>query len=119
MGRTLEFLLKYKVFIFIFFLGFFLSFAIRKEKTVEVIRTVQVAQAPVIQEKEVEKIVYKDSPQTLETLKSTKESACLFGASYILLFNVIEDLMEAYDSPVHQDWYDVNNSATKYLVNCE
>lgn len=58
-------------------------------------------------EVEKEKIVYKDSPETLELLETYETSIEVMSEAYITIFEVTDACAAYMGSPVHQDYYDV------------
>ena len=101
--------------IFLFMLG--LGIGLADNETIEVEKEVEVIkEVPVETVKEVEKIVYKDSPETLEMMDSHIQISCSFTSVYPSML----DIMEAYasdwglSSMMTQDMYTLESIASGY-----
>ena len=101
--------------IFLFMLG--LGIGLADNETIEVEKEVEVIkEVPVETVKEVEKIVYKDSPETLEMMDSHIQISCSFTSVYPSML----DIMEAYasdwglSSMMTQDMYTLESIASEY-----
>lgn len=64
---------------------------------------------------EVEKIVYKDNPETLEELETYKSATSLLSEGYITMFDIAEMSADMFGQPIHQDWYDLYQVALAFL----
>jgi hypothetical protein len=71
-----------------------------------------IKEVPVVEE--VEKIVYKDSPETLELLDLYEKSMETTTEAYITIFEVAEACASYHGQPVHQDYYTVYEFAKEY-----
>lgn len=106
-------------FFFVLGLGIGLSdnetIEIEKEVVKEVVKEVPVVTTKEI---EVEKVVYKDSQETLDQLKSHNQIACSYASVYPSMF----DIMKAYASDwglsdmVTSDMYNLESIANEYVA---
>ena len=64
-------------------------------------------QEVITKEVEVEKVVYKDSPETLEVLDNYEKVMTNITEGYITVFEIAESFAILYGQPIHQDYYDL------------
>lgn len=96
-----------------------LGIGLSDNETIEVEKKVEVVkEVPVETIKEVEKIVYKDSKETLDLLELHRTTGCAYTGVYPSMF----EIMKAYasdwglSSMITQDMYDLENMAEDYMV---
>jgi hypothetical protein len=102
---------------FFFVLG--LGIGLSDNEAIEIEKEV-VKEVPVVTTKEieVEKVVYKDSQETLDQLKSHNQIACSYASVYPSMF----DIMKAYASDwglsdmVTSDMYNLESIANEYVA---
>lgn len=61
----------------------------------------------ITKEVEVEKVVYKDSPETVEALANYEKVMTNITEGYITVFEIAESFAILYGQPIHQDYYDL------------
>ena len=70
---------------------------------------------PKIVTQEVEKIVYKDTPETLEYVEALEDGLDAMSEAYLVVFDVAEIEMDDNNMRIGQGFYDVYNFAKAWL----
>ena len=76
---------------------------------------VQECPEPRVIEREVEKIVYRDNPETQNDLELYRSAAELLAEGYTTSFPLAEAYMTYFGESMHQDWYDLYDLALELL----
>jgi len=69
---------------------------------------------PKIKEIEVEKIVYKDTKETLGYVNDLEVGMTNMTEGYITVFEIAEYFADIYGQPIHQDYYDLYNFSLEW-----
>ncbi len=70
---------------------------------------------------EIEKIVYRDDPETLSEMYYHIDDACSFAIGYVDLFEITQEVAKTLNyTDIHISWYERQAMALQYLAdNCE